>query len=139
MSYPSLLHPEPLPLRQSTADLDLHRRHSVKGRSGSVSVGSPGGHKILFESSKHLWWVWSLILNTISPFLPHFCDFSFALGHGVSVSGGIQHSPVNGCSGASCNFGVLTGVDEHTSVHSAILALPCSLSRLHILNLFPFP
>ena len=108
---------------------------TVKGRSGSVSVGSPAGHKILFESSKHLWWVWGLILNTISPFLPHFCNFSFALGHGVSVSGGIQHSPVNGCSGASCNFGVLTGVDEHMSVYSAILPLPCSLSRLHILNL----
>ena len=36
--------------------------------------------------------------------------------------GGIQHSPVNGCSVASCNFGVLTGEDEqHTSFYSATL------------------
>ena len=28
---------------------------TLKGRSGSVSVGSPGAHKVLFEPSKHLW------------------------------------------------------------------------------------
>ena len=28
---------------------------TLKGRSGLVSVGSPGAHKVLFESSKHLW------------------------------------------------------------------------------------
>ena len=28
MPYPSLLHPEPLPMCQSTADPYLHRRHS---------------------------------------------------------------------------------------------------------------
>ena len=32
---------------------------------------------------------------------------------GVSFFGGIQHSPVNGCSAASCNLGVLTGEDEN--------------------------
>ena len=47
--------------------------------------------------------------------------FSFALGYGVSFFGGIQHSPVNGCSAASCNFGVLTGENEHTSFYSTIL------------------
>ena len=31
---------------------------TLKGRSGSVSVGSPGVHKVLFEPSKHLWQVW---------------------------------------------------------------------------------
>ena len=35
--------------------------------------------------------------------------------------GGIQHSPVDGCSAASCNFGVLTGEDERTSFYSVIL------------------
>ena len=35
--------------------------------------------------------------------------------------GGIQHSPVNGCSAASCNFGVLTGENEHISFYSTIL------------------
>ena len=34
--------------------------------------------------------------------------------------GGIQHSPVNGCSAASCTFGVLTGEDECKSFYSAI-------------------
>ena len=46
---PGLLHTEPLPLWQATADLYLRRRHStLKGRSGSVSVRSlgPGAHKI---------------------------------------------------------------------------------------------
>ena len=37
-------------------------------------------------------WVWGLILNVISPLLPSCWDFSLALG-------GIQHSPVDGCSG----------------------------------------
>ena len=35
--------------------------------------------------------------------------------------GGIQHSPVDGRSVASCNFGVLTGEDECTSSYSAVL------------------
>ena len=63
---PGLLHPEPLPLlrplltRTSTGDTQ-----TLKGRSGSVSVGSlgPGVHKDLFEASEHLWQVWGLILN----------------------------------------------------------------------------
>ena len=38
----------------------------------------------LFEPSGHLWWIRSLILNTISPLLSSFWGFSFALGHGVS-------------------------------------------------------
>ena len=82
----------------------------LKGRSGSVSVGS---HKVLFEPSKCLWCVWGLILNVISPLLPSCWGFSFALGHGVSFFGGIQHSSVDGCSAVSCNFGVLAGEDEH--------------------------
>ena len=43
-AYPGLLHPEPLPLRQATADPYLHRRHS--NSSASVSMGSlaPGVH-----------------------------------------------------------------------------------------------
>ena len=37
--------------------------------------------------------------------------------------GEIQHSPVDGCSVVSCNFGILAGEDEHTSFYSAILRL----------------
>ena len=40
---------------------------TLKGRSGSASVGSPGAHKVLFESSEDLWWVWGLIFK---------CDFA---------------------------------------------------------------
>ena len=81
---PGLLQPEPLPLRQATADPYLHRR--LKHRSGSVSVGSQGlgVHKVLPEPSEHLWQVWCLILNAISPLLLSCWGFSFALGHGVS-------------------------------------------------------
>ena len=46
-----------------------------------------------------------------------------ALGHGVSFFHGIQLSPVNHCSAASCNFGVLAEEDEHTSFYSTILSV----------------
>ena len=49
-----------------------------------------------------------------------FWGFSFALGRGVSFFEGIQHSPVNGCSVASCNFGVLAGEDKFMSFYSSI-------------------
>ena len=55
----------PCPLWQATAASYLHRRQTLKGRSDSVSMGSPGVHKVLFEPSEHLWWVWGLILNVI--------------------------------------------------------------------------
>ena len=81
---------------------------TLKGRSGSVSVGSPHAHKFSFESSECLWRVWGLILNT-SPLLILSCwGFAFVLGHGVSFSA------------ARYYFGVLTG-DEHKSFYSAIL------------------
>ena len=93
----------------------------LKGRSGSVSVGSPGAHKVLFEPSKHLWWVWGLILNAISPLLSSCWGVYFALGCGVYFFGGIQHSPVDSSSGVCCNFGVFAGEDEHMSFYSTIL------------------
>ena len=78
MPYPSLLQQEPLPLQQSSTDLYLHRRHSNTQKQVWVSVESPGVHKVLFEPSEHLWWVWGLILNAILPLLPFFWVFSFA-------------------------------------------------------------
>ena len=39
---------------------------TLKGKSGSASIGSPGAHNVLFEPPEHLWWVWDLILNIIS-------------------------------------------------------------------------
>ena len=78
-------------------------------------------HQVLFDPPKHLWWVWGLILNAILPLLPSCWGFSFALGCGVSFFGGIQYSPVDSCSAASCNFGVLAEEDECTSFYSTIL------------------
>ena len=49
--------------------------------------------------------------NAIAPLVPSCCGFSFALGHGVSLFGGFQHSLVDGCLTASCNLGVLTRED----------------------------
>ena len=75
----------PLLTHTSTGDTQ-----ALKGRSGSVSVGSTGMHKVLFEPSEHLWWAWALIIKMIPPLLPSFGGFSFALGCGVSFFGGIQ-------------------------------------------------
>ena len=94
---------------------------TLKGRSGSVSVGSHGVQTVLFEPSERLWWVWGLILNVILSLLQFCWGFSFALGCGLSFFGGIQHSAVNSCSAASCNFGVLSGESEYTSFYSTIL------------------
>ena len=103
---------------------------TLKGRSDSDSVGSvvPGVHKVLFEPSKHPWWIRGLILNAIWPLLPSCWGFFFALQSVVSLLGGIQHSPVDGCSAASCNFGVLAGKDKRTSFYSAILVSPSKAS-----------
>ena len=87
------------------------------------SLGSSDVLKVVFDPSKHLWQLWGLILNAISPLLLSCWGFSFALEHGVSFSGGIQHSSVDGCFTASCNFGVLTGEDECTSFYSAIFII----------------
>ena len=73
------LHSRPLLLRQETL------KHSKAGLAQSLagSLG-PGMHKVLFEPSECLWWIWGLILNTILPHLPSCWGFSFTLGCGVS-------------------------------------------------------
>ena len=84
MPYPGLLHPEPLPLRQATADPrptgggQTQCCLSLYGVSGSWCTQG------LFEPSKYLWQIWGLILNMISPLLPSCWGFSFALGLRVS-------------------------------------------------------
>ena len=124
-----LLQPEPLSPRQVTADPCLSRRHS-NSKAGLVRclVGflGPGVHNVFFEPSEHLWRVWGLILNVISPLLLSW-GFSFALGCRLSFSGGMQH-PVDGCSAVSCNFGILAGEYSHSpstppSFHKSTLPL----------------
>ena len=60
---------------------------TLRSRSGSVSVEplGPGAHKVLLEPSKHHWQTQGLILNAISSLLSSCWDFSFALGHRVSL------------------------------------------------------
>ena len=53
MPHPGLLHPEPLSLRQATT-----LQETLKHSSGSVSVGSSGEDKVLFEPSERLWQAW---------------------------------------------------------------------------------
>ena len=67
---------------------------TLRGRSGSVSVESPGVHEVLFETAERLWQVWGLILNAMWPLLPSCWGFSFALGHGVYFLVGILMSTV---------------------------------------------
>ena len=62
--------------------------------------------------------VFDLIM--IVPLLPSCCDF-FVFGHEASVFGGFQCSPVDCCSTASCNFGILAGGDKPTFFYPAVL------------------
>ena len=69
-------------------------QETLKHGSGSVSVGSLVSWctQGLFEPCKHLWWVWGLILNAISPFLLSCWGFSFALGRGLSPQSRSKYS-----------------------------------------------
>ena len=83
-----LLHPEPRPCgRPLLTHTSARDTQTLKGRSGSVSVGSlgPGLHNVLFEPSKNLWWKWDLTLNLIFPLLPSCWGSSFALEHGIYI------------------------------------------------------
>ena len=72
-----------------------------------------------------------MILNEISPLLassPWRVKGNLGLPlfpwmWGIFFFGGIQHSPDDGCSAASCNFGVLAGEDGHMLFSSTILEL----------------
>ena len=83
MPNPSLLHPKPLSLRQSPADPYL-----LRGHSNTVLSQSLWGLWVLVytrfvEPFEHLWRVWGLILNMISPLLPSCWGFSFVPGRGI--------------------------------------------------------
>ena len=73
-----------------------------------------------FEPPELLWQIWGLILNTVSLLLLSFGASPLSLDVEYLFFGGIQHSPVDGCPAASCNFGVLAGEDERTFFYSAV-------------------
>ena len=64
---------------------------------------------------------WEFDFIMIAPLLQSYCGFSFVFGCGVSLIGGFQYPPVNGCSTDSCDFSVLTGGDECMSFYSVML------------------
>ena len=84
MPNPSLLHPEPLSLRQSTADTYLHRRCSNTVLSQSLWDPWVPVHTRPAQALEPLWWEWGPTRNANSPLLPSCWGFAFALGHGVS-------------------------------------------------------
>ena len=80
---------------------------TLKGRSGSDSVGSqgPDAHKLLFDAhkmpSEHLWQVWGVILNMISLLLTSCWGFScldmgyiFLVGSNILLSNVVQKQVV---------------------------------------------
>ena len=111
--------PRALPSGQATADPYFCRRHqtqiwlSLRGFSGFWCT------QRLFAPSECLSLVWVLILNMISP---PYCltGLLFCPGTWGIFFGGIQHSPIDCCLAASCNFGVLAGEDECPSFYSNI-------------------
>ena len=94
------------PLLTHTSEGDKHSKAGLALSLWSLCA------LVLFQPSECLWQVWDLILNSVLPLLPSWWGFSFALGGGASFFGGITHSPVDGCSAASCNFGILAGEEE---------------------------
>ena len=67
MPYPGLLHPEPLPLWQATADLYLHRRYS-----NTVLSQSLWGLWVLV----HTRFVWALWASLVGKGFDSKCDFT---------------------------------------------------------------
>ena len=55
MPYPGLLHPEPLPLQQSTLDLYLCRKHSNSSVSVSVVFLGPSVHQLCLSPLSGVW------------------------------------------------------------------------------------
>ena len=102
-------HPEPLSLRQTTADPDPQRlSQSLWGPRVLVRTG-------LFEPSEHLWQEQGLILNANSPLLLSCWGFSFAHGRGAS-----PHSHSSACR--------LTGVSLTSDVGRLHTASPAKHS-----------
>ena len=64
--------------------LYLLRRHSDTVLAQSLWDLWSWCAQAMFEPSEHLWQVWGLILNVISPLLPSCWGFSFALGCDIS-------------------------------------------------------
>ena len=86
----------------------------------------------------HLWWVWGLILNVISPLLPSCWSFFFALGCRISPQS--HSSTCSRCSSAYCLAGASLPLDVGylltvaPALHSHCLA-PRSRCRVSLKSL----
>ena len=87
----------PLLTHTSSGDTQTQFCLSLCGVSGSWFVQG------LFEPSEHLWRVWSLTLNVISPLLPSCWGFSFALGHGGISFKSLQRCTATAQAPCSCS------------------------------------
>ena len=121
----------------------------------SPSVGSPGweawrGVQNLHRSGRTSLVLFSSLWVThpaamefefimIAPLLRYCCSFFFVFGCGVSFFGGFQHTPVDGCSTVSCDFGALAGEDEPTSFYSIILNQKPPITSLKLFALYSVP
>ena len=115
-------------MQQATADPRVHRRHSYTQRQVWLSLcGAPG-------SWSTQGFVWALQTSPVGMGFDSKCNFApptILLGlwmRGIFVCVcGIQHSPVDGHSAASCNSGVLTGEDAHIPLfcHIVVLTTNC--------------
>ena len=70
-------HGRPLLTCAPTGTLGHSKAGLIQFFVGSLGSGAP---RVLFEPSKHLWWVWGLILNAISLLQLSCWGFSLALG-----------------------------------------------------------
>ena len=116
-SQHALLHSVPPALQPATANpclhwrlLDTHRQVWVNLLWGHCSfLLGPGAHKVF------VWALWASLacmgFDSKHNFTPPNILLGLLLGHGESFFGGIQHSSVNGCSEASCYFGVFAEED----------------------------
>ena len=126
---PGVLKPEPLSLRQVTADLCLYSRHSTLKTGlaqyllgGSLILSLNLGHAQDFVC------VHQVSLAGLRFDFKYDCapptillGLLLCLWMWGNFFGGIQHPPFNGCSTARCDFGVLAGEYGCTSFYSDIL------------------
>ena len=121
-----------MPLKETLKQLQACLRQSLVG-GGVVTTPFPGswctqGFVCAFQASPESM---RFDLNMTALLLPSCHSFSFALGFGVPFFGVFQHSPIDVCSAASCDFGVLAGWDDCTSFYSAILDCSLPVSSAH--------
>ena len=103
----------------------LHRRQSNTQRLVWLSLCGVSGSQC---THSFVWVLWASLVGMGFHYKHDFTPPTILLGlrycpwTWVSFFGGIQHSPLDGCSTVGFNFGALTGEDDSMSFYSAILS-----------------